>query len=58
MSLTIFDIKGISATRREGIELAVVAGGKRVSAPHEGWIAADPQGRVRVLITGPADWTN
>ena len=30
--------------RRERIEAAVVAGGKRVSGPHEAWIAADPSG--------------
>ena len=53
MPLAIFDIKGIAAPRRERIEAAVVAGGKHVSAPHEGWIATDQDGRVRVLITGP-----
>jgi hypothetical protein len=54
MPLTVFDCKGISATRRERIEAAVEAGGKRVAEPYEGWIAADPfRGGVRVLITGP-----
>jgi len=54
MPLTVFDTKGIPATRRERIEAAVVAGGKHVSAPHEAWIAADPfRNGVRVLITGP-----
>ena len=42
MPLTVFDTKGIPATRRERIETAVAAGGKDVSAPHEAWIAADP----------------
>ena len=54
MPLTVFDTKGIPATRRERIQAAVEAGGKLVSAPHEAWIAADPSaGGVRVLITGP-----
>jgi hypothetical protein len=53
VSLTVFDTKGIPATRRERIEAAVVAGGKHVSAPHETWIALDPfRNGVRVLITG------
>jgi hypothetical protein len=52
--ITVFDTKGIPATRRERIEAAVVAGGKHVAAPHEAWIAADPfRNGVRVLITGP-----
>jgi hypothetical protein len=52
--LTVFDCKGIPATRREGIEAAVIAGGKHVAGPHEAWIAADPaRGDVRVIITGP-----
>jgi hypothetical protein len=39
--------------RREGIEVAVVAGGKPVSAPHEAGIAADAfSGGFQVLITG------
>jgi hypothetical protein len=54
MPLTVFDIKGISGHRRERIEAAVVAGGKRVSGPHEAWIVADPfRGGFKVLITGP-----
>ena len=54
MPLTIFDCKGISATRRERIEAAVEAAGKHVAQPYEAWIAADPfHGGVRVLITGP-----
>ena len=54
MPLTVFDCRGISATRRERIEAAVEAGGKHVAQPYEGWIAADPfRGGVRVLITGP-----
>src|ERR1700687_5830666 len=52
--LTVFDTKGIPATRREHIEAAVVSGGKHVTGPHEAWITADPRrGGVRVLITGP-----
>lgn len=53
MPLTVFDVKGVPSHRRERIEPAVVAGGKHLAAPHEGWIAVDPQGKVRVLITGP-----
>jgi hypothetical protein len=54
MPLTVFDTKGIPATRRERIEAAVEAGGKDVAAPYEAWIAADPRrGEVRVLLTGP-----
>jgi hypothetical protein len=54
MPLTVFDCKGIPATRRERIEAAVVAGGKHVVGPYEGWISADPfHGGVRVLVTGP-----
>ena len=54
MPLTVFDCKGISATRRERIEAAVEAGGTHVAQPYEGWIAADPlRGGIRVLITGP-----
>ena len=53
MPLTVFDIKGIGGSRRERIEAAVVAGGRQVIGPYEGWIAADPfKGGVRVLITG------
>jgi hypothetical protein len=54
MPLTVFDCKGIPATRRERIEAAVEAGGKHVAESYEGWIASDPlRGGVRVLITGP-----
>ena len=53
MPVTVFDIKGLPGHRREGIEAAVVAGGKRTRAPHEAWIAADPfKGGFRALITG------
>jgi hypothetical protein len=52
--LTIFDIRGIPAHRRERIGAAVTAGGKTASTAYEGWIAADPfAGGFRVLITGP-----
>jgi hypothetical protein len=52
--ITVFDVKGIPATRRERIETAVEAAGRHLTAPHEAWIAADPlRGWVRVLITGP-----
>lgn len=52
--ITVFDCKGISATRRERIEAVVEAGGQRLTQPYEAWIAADPfTGGVRVLITGP-----
>jgi len=54
MPLTVFDCKGIPATRRERIEAAVEAGDKHLAESYEGWIAADPlRGGVRVLITGP-----
>jgi hypothetical protein len=54
MPLTVFDCKGISATRRARIEAAVEAAGQHLAQPYEGWIAADPsRGGVRVLITGP-----
>jgi len=54
MPLTIFDCKGIPAMRRKSIEAAVVAGGKHLSDPYEGWIATEPfRGDVRVIITGP-----
>ena len=41
MPLTVFDCKGISATRREHIEAAVEAAGQDLAQPYEGWIAAD-----------------
>jgi hypothetical protein len=51
---SVFDVKGVSATRRERIEAAVVAGGRHTMDPHEAWIAVDPfNGGIRVLITGP-----
>jgi hypothetical protein len=54
MPLTVFDCKGISATRRERIEAAVEAAGQHLAQPYEGWIAADSsRDGVRVLITGP-----
>jgi len=54
MPLIVFDSRGISATRRERIEAAVVSGGQHVTGPHEAWITADARrGDVRVLITGP-----
>jgi hypothetical protein len=52
--ITVFDTKGIPATRRERIEAAVVAAARQLTAPHEAWIAADPfRGGFKVLITGP-----
>jgi hypothetical protein len=54
MPLTLFDTKGIPATRRERIEAAVVAGGRHVATPHEAWIGSDPfRNGLHVLITGP-----
>ena len=54
MPLTVFDSKGIPASRRARIEGAVVAAGRSLSQPYEAWIAADPlRGGVRVMITGP-----
>jgi len=41
MPLTVFDTKGVPATRRERIEAAVDAAGKHVTGPHEAWISAD-----------------
>jgi hypothetical protein len=32
---TVFDTKGLHATRGERIEAAVISGGKRVTEPHE-----------------------
>jgi hypothetical protein len=52
--LTVFDTKGIPATRRERIESAVQAGGKHIKDAYEAWITTDPfHGGVKVLITGP-----
>lgn len=54
MPLRVCDCKGIPATRREGIEAAVEAGGKSRLEAYEGWVATNPFcGDVRVLITGP-----
>src|ERR1039457_6798698 len=54
MPRTVFDSKGIPASRRARIEGAVVAAGRNLSQPYEAWIAADlPRGAVRVMITGP-----
>ena len=54
MPLTVFDCKGIPATRRERIEAAVEAAGKSQIEPYEAWISADPfRGGVRVSIMGP-----
>jgi hypothetical protein len=54
MPITVFEVKGIPAHRRERIESAVVAGGRRPAGPHEAFIAADPfRGGVKVHITGP-----
>ena len=54
MPLIVFDCKGIPATRRGRMQVAVEAGGRHVNEQYEGWIAADPfRGGVRVVITGP-----
>jgi hypothetical protein len=54
MPLTVFDCKGIPASRRPQIEGAVVAAGRNLAQPYEAWIAADlHRGAVRVMITGP-----
>ena len=53
MPITVFSVKGVPGNRRERIEAAVVAGGKSTRKPHEAWIAVDPRGTVRVLMTGP-----
>jgi hypothetical protein len=51
--ITVFDAKGIPATRRESIEAAVEAAGRNLNAPHEAWISADPfRGGFKVLVTG------
>ena len=52
--LTVFDTKGIPATRRERIEAAVAAGGKHMRDSYETWVTTDPfRSGVRVLIIGP-----
>jgi|ERR1022692_216016 hypothetical protein len=54
MPITVFESKGISATRRERIQAAVESGGSQVAGTHEAWIAADAfRGGFKVLITGP-----
>ena len=54
MPITVFETKGIPATKRDPIETAVIAGVRNVTAPHEAWIAADPfRGGFKVLLTGP-----
>jgi hypothetical protein len=54
MPLTVFDVKGIPATRRERVETAVIAGARHLREPYEGWITADPfRGGVKLWITGP-----
>ena len=54
MPITVFESKGIPATRSERIQAAVESGGKHVTGAHEAWIAADPfRGGFKVLITGP-----
>ena len=58
MPITIFDVKGIPATRRESIEMPVQAAGRHLSAPHEAWVSADPmRGGFKVLVTGPHGWS-
>lgn len=52
MPVTVFDVKGVPATRRDQIVTAVEAGGKDATAPYEAWIATDAVGGVvRVLLT-------
>src|SRR5437879_3457562 len=38
MPLTVFDVKGIPATRREMIEAAIEKGGKHLAYTHEAWV--------------------
>jgi hypothetical protein len=46
----VFQSRGVPGHRRERIEVAVVAGGRHTSGPHEAWIAADPfRGGIKVL---------
>jgi len=52
MSLTVFETRGIPATRRERIIAAVEAGAKCASGPFEAWVTSDGRGHVRVVITG------
>jgi hypothetical protein len=54
MPITVFETRGIPATRRERIQAAVESGGKHVAGAREAWIAADAfRGGFKVLITGP-----
>src|ERR1035438_2207560 len=54
MPLTVFDCKGIPASRRARIDAAVVAAGRNLAQTFEAWIAAGfRRGGVRVMITGP-----
>lgn len=46
--------KASQAPGVNAFKVAVVAGGRHATGPHEAWIAADPfNGGFRVLITGP-----
>ena len=53
MPITVFDCRGLSASRRERIEPAVATGGKHVTGLYEAWISADTRGNVKVTVTGP-----
>ena len=54
MPLTVFDCKGIPASRRAAIQGAVESAGRNLAQPYEAWIATDPfRGGVRVMLTGP-----
>ena len=56
LPLTVFETRGIPATRRERIIAAIEAGGKNASGPFEAWATVDGRGSVRVVITGPQDF--
>ena len=47
MPLTVFDVKGIPATRRELIEAAIEKGGRRLAHTHEAGVATDSLARRR-----------
>src|SRR5437899_71930 len=50
MPLTVFDVKGIPATRRKLIEAVIEKGRRRPAHSHEAWVATDSLGGgVRVL---------
>jgi hypothetical protein len=52
--ITVFDAKGIPATRRKGIGAAAVAAGPGCGRAARGVNRADPlRGGFKVLITGP-----